>query len=88
MFLYDSIKLLDNNNYIYIGEVTKYDCGVKDCDKTEFLDIINEYNNSNISECYYTDGGYYFSSQKKLCEIEEKIMAIFIKVIKQHYMTI
>lgn len=79
MFLSHSIELLNNYNYIYIGEVTKDKCGVKDCDKKEFLEIINNYNNSNICNCYWTDGGYYFSSLKKLCEIEEKINGDFHK---------
>lgn len=84
-FLEDSLRLLNEKNYIYIGEHTPaknpkenlkntkfYKNDRRSQGKNKFQDIYNSFN-LNITDSHYTDGGFYFSSVKNLSLVEEKI---------------
>lgn len=86
LWLEDSIKLLNTDKYIYIGEhipsISNPECNfdykkVILNDKRLLFgnryDIVYKEYKLNINDSVYTDGGYYFSSIKKFHEMELKI---------------
>jgi len=74
----DSKTLLEKNNYIYIGEhcpsKKEFKNNIKVAVKIDFIKIINKYNNKTYeNKCYWTDGGFYFSSINNFEIIKNKI---------------